>query len=54
MPVKVDKVKGGFRVKTPKGTKAKRTTKQKAKAQKRLLDAIDHGFRPSKRILRGG
>ena len=46
MPTKIRKVKGGFRVSTPHGTKARKTTKKKAKKQKRLLDAIEHGFVP--------
>lgn len=52
MPVKIDKVRGGYRVRTPGGVKAKRTTRRKAKAQKRLLNAIDHGFVPSRRSRR--
>jgi hypothetical protein len=47
MPVKIRKVKGGFRVSTPGGIKAKRTTKKKAEAQKRLLNAIEHGWKPT-------
>ena len=49
MPVKVTKVKGGYRVSTPHGTKAKRTTKKKAEAQKRLLNAVEHGWKPGKK-----
>lgn len=41
MPVKIKNV-DGFRVSTPKGIKAKRTTKKKAKAQERLLNAVEH------------
>lgn len=49
MPVKVTRTKrGGFRVTTPGGTKSKNTTKKKAKAQKRLLNAIEHGFKPTR------
>lgn len=44
MPVTTKKV-NGFRVSTPGGVKAKSTTKKKAKAQKSLLKAIDHGFK---------
>lgn len=47
MPVKVKKVKGGYRVSTPGGVKAKKTTKKKAKAQKRLLNAVEHGWKPT-------
>jgi len=50
MPVTVSKVKGGYRVSTPSGTKAKKTTKSKAMRQKRLLNAIDHSdWRPTGR-----
>lgn len=50
MPVKVTKVKGGYKVSTPHGTKAKKTTKKKAMKQKRLLNAIEHdpNFTPRK------
>jgi phage gp16-like protein len=47
MPVKIRKVKGGIRVSTPGGVKAKHTTMRKAKRQRRLLNAIDHGWKPS-------
>lgn len=47
MPVKITKTKKGCtRVSTPNGTKAKCTTKEKAERQKRLLNAIEHGFKP--------
>ncbi len=47
MPVKVTKVgHGRVQVATPKGVKAKATTPAKAKRQARLLNAIDHGFKP--------
>lgn len=46
MPEKISKVKGGYRVATPNGVKAKHTTKTKAKAQARLLRAIEHGWSP--------
>jgi hypothetical protein len=43
MPVKVTKKKGGkYEVKTPGGVKAKATTKAKAEAQERLLQAVEH------------
>jgi len=47
MPVKISKVKGGYRVSTPHGTKAKHTTKAKAKRQRNLLNAVEHGWRPT-------
>lgn len=48
MPEKITKVKGGYRVSTPHGVKAKKTTKKNAEAQSRLLRAIEHnpGFVP--------
>jgi len=48
MPVKIKKVKGGYRVSTPGGVKSKKTTKKKAEAQKRLLRAVEHGWKPTK------
>lgn len=47
MPVTIRKVKGGVRVSTPGGVKSKKTTMKKAKAQKRLLNAIEHGWKPT-------
>ena len=48
MPVKITKIKGDrYRVSTPGGTKAKSTTKARAESQKRLLNAIEHGFVPT-------
>lgn len=52
MPVTIRKKKGGkYSVRTPGGVKAKKTTKKKAIAQKRLLDAIEHNpdFKPGKK-----
>lgn len=49
MPVKVKKVAGGYSVSTPHGVKAKHTTKEKAMAQERLLNAVEHGWRPTGR-----
>ncbi len=40
MPVKIAKV-DGFKVSTPGGVKAKSTTKAKAHAQKRIIEAAD-------------
>lgn len=48
MPVKLRSVgKGKVRVSTPGGVKAKSTTPAKAARQKRLLNVIDHGFKPT-------
>jgi hypothetical protein len=50
MPVKITKTKKGkYRVSTPNGVRAKGTTKAKALAQERLLNAVDHGWTPTKR-----
>jgi len=49
MPVKVSALGNGkFNVATPNGVKAKSTSYLNAIKQKRLLDAVDHGFRPNK------
>lgn len=48
MPYRIEKVKGGFKVSSPTGTRAKKTSKRKAKSQIRLLNAVDHGFVPRK------
>jgi hypothetical protein len=50
MPVKIEKLPGDeVRVSTPGGVKAKHTTFQKAMAQKRLLNAVEHGWTPGRR-----
>jgi len=48
MPVKIKSVgKGRVRVSTPGGVKSKSTTPEKAAAQKRLLNAVEHGWKPT-------
>jgi len=48
MPVKITKVSGNrFRVSTPNAVHAKATTKEKAESQERLLNAVEHGWKPS-------
>ena len=47
MPVKITKKGNKYTVSTPGGTKAKGTTKKKAKAQERLLNAVEHGWKPT-------
>ena len=47
MPVKLTKTSKGYRVSTPHGVKAKSTTRKKAKAQERLLNAVEHGWKPT-------
>lgn len=50
MPVRITKIKDdGVTVSTPSGVKSKKTTMAKAKAQARLLNAIEHGFKPKGR-----
>ena len=54
MPVKITKAGNGkVRVSTPNGVKAKATTlaKAKAKAQERLLNAVEHGWKPHQKSL---
>ena len=51
MPVKIKKV-NGYRVSTPGGVKAKSTTKAKAKRQERLLNAVEHGWKPTGKSAR--
>jgi len=46
MPVTIEK-KDGYEVRTPKGVKAKKTSLKKAKAQERLLNAVEHGWEPT-------
>lgn len=48
MPVKIKSVgKGKVKVSTPGGVKAKSTTPAKAARQKRLLNAVEHGWKPT-------
>jgi len=48
MPVRITKERGGYKVSTPHGVKAQHTTLAKAEAQKRLLNAVEHGWKPKK------
>jgi hypothetical protein len=48
MPVRLKKLKGGkVRVSTPGGVKSKGSTPANAARQKRLLNAVDHGWKPT-------
>ena len=48
MPVSISKNKNGtYKVKTPSAVHAKSTTKAKAERQKRLINAVDHGWKPT-------
>lgn len=49
MPVKITRTKGKYRVATPHGVKAKGTTKANAKKQERLLNAVERGWKPTRR-----
>jgi hypothetical protein len=50
MPVTKRKLKSGkVRVSTPTGVKAKATTPENAAAQERLLNAVEHGWKPTRR-----
>lgn len=54
MPVKIEKLPGDVvRVSTPGGVKAKATSFQKAMAQKRLLNAVEHGWTPGRHMGSG-
>ena len=50
MPVALTKLPSGkVRVSTPNGVKAKGTSEDKAKHLRNLLNAVEHGWKPSKR-----
>jgi hypothetical protein len=52
MPYSISKRDGEYTVRSPHGTKAKRTSKRKAESQVRLLNAIEHGFEPDRKRRR--
>jgi hypothetical protein len=45
MPAKMTKV-DGYQVRTPNRVHAKHTTKIKAEGQRRLLEGLEHGWKP--------
>jgi hypothetical protein len=48
VPVKIKSIgKGRVRVTTPSGIKAKSTTPEKAKHLRNLLNAVEHGWKPT-------
>lgn len=49
MPAKKRKTKKGYTVSTPGGVKGRGMTLRNANAQIRLLNAIDHGWKPTKK-----
>jgi hypothetical protein len=50
MPVKITKVKGGFRVSTPNMVHAKKTSLRNAKRQERILNMVEHGVKLKKKV----
>ena len=53
MPVTTRKTDGGWTNSTPGGVKGRGMTEQNAKSQKRLLNAIDHGWVPDGQKKKG-
>lgn len=53
MPVTIRKNKSSndYSVRTPHGVKSKHTTRRNAERQKRLLNAVEHGWTPGARRL---
>ena len=50
MPVKLTKLPSGkVKVSTPGGVKSKGSTPENAKKQERLINAVDHGWKPTKK-----
>jgi len=48
MPVSIKHIPGdGYQVSTPNQVHAKHTSLENAKKQKRLLNAVEHGFKPT-------
>jgi hypothetical protein len=47
MPVSITKTDGKYKVSTSNQVHAKGTTKAKAEAQERLLNAVEHGWKPT-------
>jgi len=47
MPVKTRKTKSGYTNSTPGGVKGRGMTKTNAARQKRLLNAVEHGWKPT-------
>jgi hypothetical protein len=47
MPVTTVKTKDGYTNRTPGGVKGRHMTKKNAEAQKRLLNAVEHGWKPT-------
>lgn len=54
MPVTVSKVSGGYQVRTPNRVHAKRASLKNAKSQERLLNAVEHGWKPTRNMSEHG
>lgn len=52
MPVSIRKKGNKYQVSTPNQVHARGTTRAKAEAQKRLLNAVEHGWKPTGRKKR--
>jgi hypothetical protein len=52
MPVKTRKTKTGYVNSTPGGVKGRGMTKKNAESQKRLLNAVDHGWKPTREKMK--
>lgn len=53
MPVSITKLPNGkYKVSTPNGIHSKGTSKAKAEAQERLLNAVEHGWKPGPGLKR--
>jgi hypothetical protein len=52
MPVTTRKTAKGYTNSTPGGVKGRGMTKRNAMRQKKLINAVDHGWTPSDRPLR--
>lgn len=53
MPVKLRKLSSGkVSVRTPGGIKSRGSTPANARRQERLLNAVEHGFKPTRDKLR--
>jgi len=51
MPVKISCIGNtDCKVSTPSGVKSKHTTRVKAERQKRLINAVEHGWKPTNKV----
>jgi hypothetical protein len=56
MPASISKDQSGksYEVSTPNGVRGKKMTLRNAKSQARILDAIDHGWKPDPNYKKKG